>query len=103
MSAGDRRPSTAKPARIIRLLYWLQDKAIGLIEVEEGKDRDLYAVKKLPSDFGFAFEVAKHGGDTPYHVCINAMHSTCECKGFVRWGKCRHVDGLTALTKAGKI
>jgi hypothetical protein len=46
-----RRPRV-KPVRTLRLL------APGLVRVTEGKAADVYTVRRIPADFGDAFEVA---------------------------------------------
>ena len=67
--------------------------------------RDLYVVRRVPAAFGYAFHVRKLGSpDSAYHVNLSADgdHS-CECKGHLRWGHCRHVGALLALIARGKV
>jgi hypothetical protein len=43
-------------------------------------------------------------GET-YHVCLDpagGRHS-CECRGFLRHGHCKHVEALWALRAAGQL
>jgi hypothetical protein len=89
----------------------------GLLRIREGKVTDLYAFRRLPSDVGTLYSVAKVVQaddlgieyDEPYAVCLDAngegKHS-CECKGHLRHGhktQCRHVAGLLALRSSGKL
>jgi hypothetical protein len=101
-----RRQPRAKPARHIRLvvpLYGGEGPGVVRIAVE-GQEPCDYLVRRLPSDFGTAaFRLAKVGGDEEYAVLIDGADSSCECKGFLQWGKCKHVDGLTALVARGLL
>lgn len=66
------------------------------IVYEAKRVRDEYAVTEFPCDFaGRAFRVEKLGGDA-YDVMIgdSPRSDTCECWGFLRYGKCRHVACL---------
>jgi hypothetical protein len=69
-------------------------------EVRRGhQQRDLYEVVLVPAAFGHGFHVRKFGApESTYHVNLSAdgQHS-CECKGHLRWGHCRHVEALLAL------
>jgi hypothetical protein len=46
--------------------------------------------------------VRAEGGGT-YHVNRCGKASSCECKGHLRWGHCKHVEALTALQRAAKL
>jgi hypothetical protein len=110
--------TTTKPARRVkakppRFIRWLvrpaADCPAGLVGITEGAKQDEYTVRRIAADAGLAFEVKKIVPDArtldealsnePYHVLLsptNGEHS-CECKGWLRWQKCRHVAGLLAL------
>jgi hypothetical protein len=65
-----------------------------------------YFLTPMPADFGRAFKVEKVGltvNDPPYHVNIDRGKRSCECKGFLRHGHCKHADGLAALIAAGRL
>jgi hypothetical protein len=66
---------------------------------------DEYLITRISSDFGIAFLLEKMGGgdEHRYHICLDGEHGTCECKGFTRWARCRHVEALRALTAAGQL
>lgn len=102
-------------ARHIRLVVPLTADAgsVGIIAITEGKKVDEYVVYRTPSEFPYTkgFSVTKVGetmGES-YAALIDQAApelSSCECKGFLRWGTrkpCRHIAGLTALMKCGKI
>ena len=96
-----------KPARSIRLDQRPQEELPGLLHITCGQAENHYYLRPLASDFGLAFDLEKfatEGGDT-YHVLLSladGKHS-CECKGFLRWSRCKHVAGLLALRQAGKL
>ncbi len=82
------------------------------IAITVGKQTDTYLVHFIPSDFGFGavgFEVEKLDADLAtieaYHVHLADRPEvcSCECKGFLRWNHCKHLDGLKALNQAGKF
>jgi hypothetical protein len=66
-----------------------------------------YMLTPLSADFGegaYRLHKATQDGDGEvYDVCLNGRESTCECKGFLRHGRCKHVEALTALQVAGKL
>jgi hypothetical protein len=67
-----------------------------------------YVMTRLASDFGTAYRLGKasaEGCTEEYDVNLDFNHGfhTCECKGFIRWNHCKHVESLIALTNAGKL
>jgi hypothetical protein len=66
---------------------------------------------RLPADRGAGglrpgFKVEKVGPEADgaaYHVNIDGDRRTCECKGYLRHGHCKHGDGLAALLAAGRL
>ena len=99
-----RKPRT-KPARHIGVAVRPSEvNPFFVVRIVEGKKTDHYAVTPIPSDWGTAYTVAKLGTEQePYHVNLAGADSTCDCKGHQRHGHCRHVEGLTALTNAGRL
>jgi hypothetical protein len=105
MNATTKR-ARVKPARSIRLVVPLNaEGGNGLVRITVGKEAADYFLARIPADFGTAFRLEKVGEEdaTPYHVNLNGRQSTCECKGFTRWNRCKHVDGLAALNAAGRL
>jgi hypothetical protein len=95
-----------KPARTVKLLLPPAEGQTGALLIREGGRLDTYFLNRVPADFGTGFEVEKIdplNGNITYHVNLNGDASTCECKGFLRWGHCRHVESLTALQAAGQL
>jgi hypothetical protein len=68
-----------------------------------------YLVFPLATDFGRGFRLDKFrnpGDETQpetYQVNLDGPKSACTCKGHLAHGHCKHVDGLAALVKAGKL
>jgi len=63
-----------------------------------------YYLKPIPCQDGAAYEVSKLQGDgETYHVRIATDGNTCECKGFLAHGHCKHLASLVALRAAGRI
>lgn len=98
------RTPRPKPARFIRLCVRPFDGNPGVVRITVGKDEADYFLTELPADFGRGFAVEKIGveGDA-YHVNLDGETRTCECKGFCRWHRCKHADGLAALVAAGRL
>lgn len=98
---------TNKPT--CRSLHWLAklDNGNGIVEMrltfEKRTEIHRYFLTRLPSDYGVAYRLEKIGDDASveggerYDVNVSAR-PTCECKGFLRWGHCKHVDACTAIT-----
>jgi hypothetical protein len=95
-----------KPARHIRLCVKPDGQSAGVVRIQVGAAEDDYLLTVLPADFGRGFRVEKIGlADEPtvYHVHIDGTNKTCECKGHLKWGRCKHADGLAALIAAGRL
>ncbi len=106
-SAPTRQPrSRTKPVRHVRLCIRPEGTSTGVMRITVGEERADYFLTALPADFGHGFQVEKiglHENEPPYHVNIDADRKTCECKGFLRHGHCKHSDGLAALIAAGRL
>jgi hypothetical protein len=77
--------------------------------------RDLYQIEEIPAGIdGRAFllhrapaAIARDGphADSRYGVFVhrNGQDQLCECKGFARYGRCKHVDALRRLIEDGHL
>jgi hypothetical protein len=94
------RKPRSKPARSICWLSRPTAERIGSLQITTGPMTVGYWCRRLPSDFGSAFELTNWLNDETYAVCIDNQtgHHSCECLGFLRHGHCKHVSGLLALT-----
>jgi hypothetical protein len=97
-----------KPSRTARVSAGTP-QGVRVLTLTVGNAATLYFLRKLPSDFGTAFELEKFDGTGTYAVNLDtdvAGHATCECLGHLRWGyrtTCRHVAALRSLIKSGKL
>jgi hypothetical protein len=67
-------------------------------------DNFRYSVLPIRSDVGGrAFEITRQDTGDTYHVLLHSPESSCECKGFLRHGHCKHVDALQTLVSRGRL
>ena len=72
------------------------------LSLRVGSKVDLYDLHEIATDYGRGFELTKPDG-TIYHVCLDGLCSTCDCKGFTKHSHCKHVESLTALEAASRL
>lgn len=91
--------------RVIRLVRPPDAIGVGVFAIIDKKDAQFYVFKEIPCDIGGrGFIVHRLGLGEVYNVRIGDLaDSTCECMGFLRHGKCKHVSGLFALVGHGVI
>jgi hypothetical protein len=111
----DRRTRTRRkpPQRNIRVLEQPTRDTDGwaAVAICVGKQTDTYLLRTVPTDFNgtLAFEVEKLDSDLAtveaYHVLLadSPERHSCECKGFLRWGHCKHTEGLDALRRTNRL
>ena len=103
--ARQRKPRV-KPQRFIRIEVRPEPDALGIVRITVGKEHADYFLTEIPADFGRGFKVEKiglHVTEPGYHVNIDGEKRSCECKGFLHRGKCRHADGLAAPIARGQL
>jgi hypothetical protein len=95
---------TKKQERTAKLMTLGNSQVLALTT---GKDTVFYKLEALAADRGTGFRLSKADrGDGPgevYDVLLDGQFSSCECKGFLRWNHCKHLEALTALCQCGKI
>lgn len=74
-----------------------------------------YRLQSLDAGAGLAFRLTKLDHLEPdepdhYDILIDADHAadphgphSCECKGFLRWAHCKHLESLCALIENGVL
>jgi hypothetical protein len=72
-----------------------------------GHEQTGYYLEAIPADFGTGFKLEKFAcdGGELYQVNLDpdAGTNTCTCKGHSYRGRCKHVEALAVLRKAGRI
>jgi hypothetical protein len=105
--APRQRKPRPKPARFVRLVIKPDGaNSLGVVRLTvAGRSAD-YLLTPLATDYGKGYRLEKIGLEAngeAYHVNLGADGGTCECKGFLRWGHCKHTEGLAALIAAGRL
>ncbi len=98
--AGDAAAVAAlPPARSIRLLHRPGRDGLGLLRITKDRRTHYYVFREIRCDIGGrGFAVHRLGLGSLYHVRVGSdRESSCECLGFLRYGRCKHVQGLSAL------
>src|SRR5262249_1840728 len=98
--ARQRKPRP-RPARSIRLCVRPDAHSAGVVRIRVGREAHDYLLTEFAADFGRGFLLQKIGHGDAYHVHLDSGKRTCECKGHLKWGYCKHADGLAALVAAG--
>ena len=89
----------ASPPRHIRLLRAPSAIDPGLVALTANKKTTFYVFKEIPTEIGGrGFIMHRLGLGNVYHVRVGTPEQcSCECLGFYRHGKCKHVQGMAAL------
>jgi hypothetical protein len=93
------------PERLIRLVRPTTIDGVGVLSVRVGRATSFYTLHEIPCEIGGrGFAVHKLGLGELYHVRVGEPDDcSCECLGFLRQGRCRHVLGLLALIRRGLV
>jgi hypothetical protein len=89
--AGEERPGL--------LELWVQgEQPVRRWVAPEPHDQGLpaFALVRVPGD-------ATEAAGPTLHVVRNGACGSCECRGFLRRGHCRHQDALQALRRVGRL
>jgi hypothetical protein len=91
--------------RTIRLVRPTTIDGVGVFCISAGKESTFYTLREIPCQIGGrGFAVHKTGLGDLYHVRVGEPEDcSCECKGFLYHGYCRHVLGLLALLHEGRL
>src|SRR5262249_40891932 len=98
-SSRQRRPQ----ARHVRLCLKPAGTSPGGVRITVGKEAADYFVAPIPADFGRRFVGEEIGQEGRYAVNLDGGKRTCECRGHLAHGHCKHADGLAALVAAGRL
>jgi hypothetical protein len=91
--------------RTIRLIRPTTIDGVGVFRVTVGERAWHYTLREIRCDIGGrGFAVHRLGLGTLYHVRIGRREEcSCECLGFLYRSRCRHILGLLALVRQGKL
>jgi SWIM zinc finger len=94
-----------KPQRSIRLVHAPNRDGVAVFCVKVADDNGYYVLREIPCSIGGrGFEVHRLGLGNLYHVRVGKPEEcSCECMGFHFRGQCRHILGLLALIRRGKL
>ena len=96
----------AKPkTRTVRIEREPNADGVGIFRIQTGDECQFYAFCEIRCDIGGrGFAAHRLGQGELYHVRVGAPEDTsCECMGFLRWGKCKHTAALAALIRKGDL
>ncbi len=76
-----------------------------MLRLTRGKERQFYTFQEIPCEIGGrAFAMHRLGMGELYHVRVGTgTDCSCECLGFLRHGRCKHVMGLRALIEHDRL
>jgi hypothetical protein len=108
MSILANRPAKAKTRKVVRTVrFGLApfEGNPGIIDITVNGKTTCYFVRNVPTDFGRGFELEKFGtqGGEIYHVLLEEDGRSCDCKGALKWGHCKHADSVLKLVQLGKL
>ena len=74
------------------------------VQPSGGESLDTYLFAEIASDTDAAraFSLTKSDG-TVYHTEVTTCTRSCDCKGHLRHGHCKHADAIAALMEAGRL
>lgn len=97
--------TNVRPPRTIRLLVPPAADGVGLLCITAARRAVYYVFHELRCEIGGrGFAIHRLGLANLYHTRVAAGRDcSCECLGFLRHGRCKHVLGLTALIEHGLL
>ena len=89
----------ARAPRTIRLLRAPRPTDAGILSITSDRRTTYYVFREIACAIGGrGFAVHRLGLGNLYHVRVGApRESSCECLGVLRHGRCKHIQGLSAL------
>ncbi|HEY7308391.1 MAG TPA: hypothetical protein VH643_03410 [Gemmataceae bacterium] len=104
MITASKSRKRVKPERKVHL--YNGDGNPKLLEMTIGNDTFAYWLRIIDADYGIGFEVRKPLPENEtYHVHYDPARrlSTCDCKGGLHHGHCKHQEAILALIRTGKL
>jgi hypothetical protein len=95
----------ADESRTIALVRSKDAFGIAVFRITDKRHTTFYVLREIPCFIGGrGFEVHRLGLGELYHVRVGRRDDcSCECLGFLRHNRCRHILGLMALIRANQL
>jgi hypothetical protein len=96
----------AKPKmRTVRMVRPPGADGVGVFCIETNGNCQFYTFLEIRCEIGGrGFAMHRLGQGELYHVRVGTPENTsCECMGFLRWDRCKHVASLRALIQKGEL
>src|SRR5262249_44702806 len=87
--------SPTAPGTIVMAIRTVRPKAGDLIET--------YFLEPIVSQLPGRALILHGGKGQSYHVLVSGNDSSCDCRGYLAYGYCKHISALLALQKAGRL
>jgi len=95
----------ATPKKPQRTLHY--NRLSGILHLADRRGEVGYYLDRLESDLGPAYRLTKilatPGEPDHYDVLISSTYGSCECKGHLYTGHCKHVDSVRVLRQRGDL
>lgn len=108
---ADQATAEGKPVRTLRHRCE-GNRHVLTITVPKGRKAVVtrYSLERFATDFGEGFRLTKFpdepltdGQDAANDVLLSPDGNTCDCRGFVRWAHCKHLEAVLKLHELGRI
>lgn len=91
--------------RTVRIERLPDADGVGVFRIDADGTAQFYTFLEIRCDIGGrGFAVHRLGQGELYHVRVGVPGDmSCECMGFLRWDKCKHISSLMALIRKGEL
>lgn len=98
------KPET-RHSRVIAIVRAPNEHGVGIFRIDMAGQATFYTFREIPCEIGGqGFALHRSGLGTLYHTRVGEPQDcSCECLGFLRWGHCKHIEGLLALIRKKMI
>jgi len=109
-SPSPKIPPASQP-RTVRLVHPIEGDLPGQIEIRCGTRTCHYQLDPVPTPDEFRGQGYKltschlDPSEEPreYHVLLSEQGCSCECLGYLRHDRCKHIEALLTLVREGQI
>ncbi len=85
------------------------NRLTGILHITDARGETGYYLDRIDCSYAPAFRLTKivtegvEAGAESYDVLLATEGGSCHCRGFLRYGRCRHVASLQCLLSRGSI